>query len=214
MKIYGAALSPFVRKLMIYCAEAQLAYEQTPTFPAGPDGQNPEFLAVSPLGKIPAINDDGFCLADSSAILHYLDAKYAKGLIPSDPQARGQAVFFDEIADTVLGPIAGALFFNRVVAPKFMGREGDLAAADLAEKETLPALLTKLEKMIPVSGGFLVGGAFSIADISLASAFVNVKHGGVVVDAADFPRLAAWLASIWARPSFAAQLAMEAKIMQ
>lgn len=213
MKIYGAPLSPFVRKLMIYCAEAGLTYDHVPTFPMGPDGQNPEFLAASPLGKIPALEDDGFHLADSSAIFHYLDAKHNSGFLPAEPQARGKAVFFDEIADTALVAIGGTIFFNRVVAPKFMGRDGDLAAADVAEKETLPPLLAKLEALMPAGGEFLVGDALTIADISMASVFVNLKHGGVEVDSVSYPRLAAWLSGIWARPSFVGQLAMEGKIL-
>lgn len=213
MKIYGAAVSPFVRKLMVYCAETGLAYDYTPTFPLGPDGQDPEFLKASPLGKIPAIEDDGFTLADSSAIVHYLEAKHGFGLLPVGAQDRGTAVFFDEVADTSLTAVVGTIFFNRVVAPKFMGRDGDLAAADVAEKETLPPLLAKLEKLMPAQGGFLVGDKFTLADISMASVFVNLKYGGVSVDGAAYPRLAAWLAGIWARPSFAAQMAMEAKAM-
>lgn len=213
MKIFGAPLSPFVRKLMIYCAERGLAFDHQPTFPLGPDGQDPEFLAASPLGKIPAMDDDGFQLADSSAIIHYLEVKHGAALLPQDAQARGQAVFFDEVADTALIAVAGTVFFNRVVAPKFMGRDGDLAAADAAEKEALPALLTKLEKLMPAAGGFLVEGRFTLADISMASVFVNLKHAGVMVDAAAYPRLAAWLSGIWARPSFAGQIAAEEKVL-
>lgn len=213
MKIYGAPVSPFVRKLMIYCAEAGVAYDLTPTFPLGPDGQDPGFLAASPIGKIPAIEDDGFTLADSSAIVQYLEAKHGAGLIPAEAQARGRTVFFDEVADTALIAVIGTIFFNRIVAPKFMGRDGDLAAADVAEKETLPPLLAKLEKLMPTDGGFLVGDSLTLADISMASVFVNLKYGGVAVDAAAYPRLAAWLSGIWARPSFAAQMAMEAKAM-
>jgi glutathione S-transferase len=213
MKIYGAPLSPYVRKLMIYCAEAGLTYDHVPTFPMGPDGQNPEFVAASPFGKIPALEDDGFHLADSTAIVHYLEAKHNTGLLPKDAQAIGKAIFYDEIADTVMTAIGGTIFFNRIVAPKFMGRDGDLVAADVAEKETLPPMLAKLEAIMPSNGGYLVGDALTIADISLASVFVNLKHGGVDVDATAYPLLASWLGGIWTRPSFAGQLAMEAKIL-
>ncbi|MFC4291489.1 glutathione S-transferase family protein [Sphingorhabdus arenilitoris] len=213
MKIFGAPLSPFVRKVMIYCAERDIPYDHVPIFPMGPDGQNPEFLAASPLGKIPAIEDDGFTLADSSAIIHYLEAKHGQALLPEDAQARGQAIFFDEIADTAIAAVTGPIFFNRVVAPKFMGREGDMAAADVAEKETLPPILAKLEKLMPDDSAYLVGGALSVADISLASVFINFKHGGVTVDSDHYPKLSAWLLAIWDRPSFQRQMALEARIL-
>lgn len=208
MKIYGAPLSPFVRKVIIYCVERQIDFDLIPIFPMGPDAAKPEFVAASPMGKIPAMDDDGFALADSSAIIHYLEAKHGAALLPEDAQARGTAVFFDEIADTVLVQAAGALFFNRVVAPKFMGQEGDQAAADLAEKETIPAALSKLEPLVP-DAQYLVGDSLSLADIALASVFVNARHGGVEVDAARYPRTAKWLSGIWELPSFVAQLEAE-----
>ena len=212
MKIFGAALSPFVRKVMVYCAEREIAFDHAPIFPMGPDAENPEFKAASPMAKIPAMEDEGYTLVDSSAIIHYLEAKHGSALIPDDAKARGTAIYFDEIADTVFAGAIGAVFFNRVVAPKFMGREGDTVAANLAENETIPALLEKLEAQIPQDGDFLVGDALTIADISMAGGFVNMKHGGILVDEAKFPRTANWLAGIWARPSFAAQIAMEEKI--
>ena len=74
------------------------------------------------------------------------------------------------------------MFFNRVVAPRFLGREGDLAAADKAERETLPPLLDYLEGVIPDSG-FLVGDALTLADLAVASPFANLAHCGVTIDA-------------------------------
>ena len=99
MKMYGALLSPFVRKVAVVLAEKGVVY---PPARGGPGNTDPEFLAVSPFAKIPAIDDEGFCLADSSAIVHYLEAKYpAPALIPSEPQALGRAVWFDEFGDTI-----------------------------------------------------------------------------------------------------------------
>ena len=72
MKIYGFPLSPFVRKVMLVAHEKNLENEIVPANPMQPDE---EFLACSPYRKIPAIDDGGFKLADSSAIVHYLEAK-------------------------------------------------------------------------------------------------------------------------------------------
>ncbi|MEE9432774.1 MAG: glutathione S-transferase family protein [Sphingorhabdus sp.] len=213
MKIFGASLSPFVRKLMVYCAERGIEYDHTPTFPMGPDGADPDFVAASPMGKIPAMNDDGFTLADSSAIIHYLEVKHGAALLPEEAKARGKAVFYDEVGDTVIPAVMGPIFINRVVMPKFMGKDGDSAAADKAEKEDMPPLLAKLEAMMPEAGGFLVEGRLTLADIAVASPFVNLKHAGVAPDAAQHPRLAKWLAGIWSLPSFSAQIASEEKFL-
>src|SRR3546814_19622085 len=82
---------------------------------------DPGFRAASPLGKMPAMDDVGFLLADSSAIIHYLEAKYPEpALIPADPQERGRVIWWDEFGDTVFAACGGKMFFNRIVAPRFL----------------------------------------------------------------------------------------------
>jgi len=206
MILYGSTMSPFVRKVAAFAAEKGLALELRPTALLDPD---PAFVAASPFRKMPALDDDGYTLADSSAICHYMEAKHPDpALIPADAQARGQVIWFDEFADTILFACGGTMFFNRVVAPRFLGREGDLAAADKAERETLPPLLDYLEGVVPESG-FLVGEALTLADLAVASPFANLAHCGVVVDAGRHPKLAHYTARILARPSFAGSIARE-----
>ncbi|APG62186.1 glutathione S-transferase [Sphingorhabdus lutea] len=209
MIIFGAPLSPFVRKVMIYCVERKIDFELRPV---NLGSQDPEFLAASPLRKMPAIQDGDYCLADSSAIVHYLEGKYGAALIPNDAQLRGKAIWFDEVADTVFAATLGKIFFNRVVAPKFMGREGDMAAADDAEKNDLPPLLAWAESEVP-DEGYLLGKDFTLADISLAGVFINLSHGGVELDAATYPKITSWLKRVLARDSFAAQVAREKKML-
>ncbi len=213
MKIFGATLSPYVRKLMIYCAERELEYDHVPIIPMGPDGADPDFVAASPMGKIPAMDDEGYRLADSSAIIHYLEAKHGAALLPDEPKALGTAIFFEELGDTVIPAVMGPMFINRIIMPKFMGMDGDLAAADKAEKEDLPPLLDKLEALMPEDGGFLVEDRLTIADIALASPFVNLKHAGYELDAASHPKLTKWYSAIVGRDSYAAHIAAETKLI-
>lgn len=210
MIIYGSLVSPFVRKLLAYLGEKGLDFELKGVGIGDPD---PGFQAASPLGKMPAMNDDGFMLADSSAIIQYLEAKHpSPELIPADPQQRGKAIWWEEFGDTVFAACSGKMFFNRIVAPKFLGREGDLAAAALAESEELPKLLAYLESAIPASG-FLVGDRITLADLAVASPLMNFKHCGAGVDAATHPKVAAWSAAILARPSFAPWVEKEERMM-
>mgnify|MGYP003393354493 CR=1 FL=1 len=210
MIIYGSVVSPFVRKLLAYLGEKGIAFEMKGVGIADPD---PGFRAASPLAKMPAMDDDGFMLADSSAIIHYLEAKHPEpALIPADPQERGRVVWWDEFGDTVFAACSGKMFFNRIVAPKFLGREGDLAAAAQAESEELPKLLDYLESAIPASG-FLVGDRFTLADLAVASPLMNLRHCGWRIDAAAHPRIAAWSEAILSRPSMAPWIEKEERMI-
>ncbi len=209
MIVHGSTLSPFVRKVMVFAAEKGLVAENK-IAPPGP--KTPEFLAMSPFGKIPAFEDGDYTLCDSSAIVHYLEVKHPEhALIPTEARARGRAIWFDEYADTIMFAAAGPIFFNRVVA-RLMGMAGDLAAADKAEAEALPPVLDYLESVIPPSG-FLVEDRMTLADIAVASPFANFAHAAVKIDPARFPKVTGYAAAMLARPSFAALVAKESAFL-
>ncbi len=200
MIIYGSSLSPFVRKALAFAAEKGVAVESAP---GGMGGGSPAFKAASPFGKIPALEDGDFTLADSSAIVAYLEAlKSEPNLIPVDAKARAKAIWFDEYADTILVGAVGPMFFNRLVMPRFMGKPGDEAAAAHAETNLLPAAVAYLETVIPDSG-FLLEDRLTLADIAVASPFVNLMHVGWTLDPVAHPKASAYVAAILERPSFA-----------
>lgn len=204
MIVYGSSISPFVRKVLVFAAEKGIEVESRPV---GLGSEDPEFLAASPFRKIPALRDGDFTIADSTAIVTYLEAiKPEPALIPADPRDRARAIWWDEFADTVLFACGRTMFFNRLVAPRFLKRDGDLAAADKAEREELPPLLDYLESVAP-EGGYLVGGGLTLADVAVASPFVNFRH--IDVGIGDRPKLKAYLEHILARPSFKALVERE-----
>ena len=212
MIVYGSTLSPFVRKVLVVAAEKGLEVETRASRPGEPPPEG--FEEASPFRKIPALRDGDFTLADSTAIAVYLDAKHPEPrLIPEEPQARGRVMWFDEFSDTISQPSKLKIFFNRVVAP-MIGRPADEAAAQKAEAEELPRIYAYLERVAPPAGSFLVGDRLSLADISVASPFVNLQHAGSPLDAAAYPRLAAWVEPILARPSFAALVARDAAFLE
>ena len=209
MIIYGSPLSPFVRKTLAYIAEKGLKVDLKPV---GLGSQDPEFRQASPFGKIPGFRDGDFAISDSTAIIAYLEAKFPEpALIPADPASRARVVWYEEFADTILVAAGGKIFFNRIVSPRFLGRPGDEALAAQGETEMGP-LLDYLEGVIPESG-FLVGDRLTLADIAVASPFVNLSHCGIEVSAQTHPKLAAYLAGILARPSFAPMVAQERKML-
>jgi len=210
MKLFGSSLSPYVRKVMIYAAEKGLDIEVKQVALGQPD---PEFRATSPFGKIPGFQDGDFRISDSTAIITYLEAKHpVPSLTPVSPEDKARAVWFEEFADTIFVSVGGKIFFNRIVAG-LMGREGDLAAADKAAAEELPPVYDYLETVVPQGDGFLVGDRLSIADIAVASVFVNMTHTGTLPDGARHPKLSAWAQDWMARPSVASILAREQAIL-
>ncbi len=210
MIIHGSSISPFVRKVLVFAAEKGLAFESKPT---GMGPKSDEFMAISPFGKIPAFEDGDYKLCDSSAIVHYLDTAYpATPLIPANAKDRGRAIWFDEYADTIMFAAFAPVFWNRALAPR-LKLPVDEAAAAKAETELVPPVLAYLESVAPGAGGFLIGDTLSLADIAVCGVLVNAGYGGMTIDAAAYPRAAAYASTILARPSFAALIAADKKMM-
>ena len=198
--LYGSSLSPFVRKVLAFAAEKDIEVDLQPT---GCPDRSAEFCEASPFNKMPAMRDGNYCLPDSTAIVHYLEAKHPEpALIPRDPELLGRTIWFEEFADTIMVACGAKMFFNRIVAPKFLGREGDLAAADAAECDELPPILDYLERVAPEGDGYLVGDRLTLADIAVASPFANFRHMGTKLDAKRYPRTIAYANRILDRPSF------------
>jgi len=208
MKLYGFPLSPFVRKVLVVTQEKGLDVQVVPMNPMQP---SEEFRAASPYCKIPAIDDDGFRLADSTAIGVYLDAKHPEpALLPADPQARAKAVWFDEVADTVVMAAGGPMVFNRFVKPRFLGQDCDEEAARAAE-EAVTGRLGYLDSAVGEDGW--LDGAFSLGDIAIASVFRTFEYTGWRLDDAAFPKLAAWYARVRERAAWKAAAEIENDVM-
>ena len=174
MIFYGSSLSPFVRKVLAFAARKALRSScSRPAFQT----TRPSFSRPARSSKMPALRDGDYTLADSSAIIHYIEARHPEpALIPADAKLRGKTIWFEEFADTLLFSCGAKIFFNRIVAPRFMGRPGDLEAAEQAELNELPPILDYLEKVVPGDGGYLVGDGLTLADIAVASPFANFRH--------------------------------------
>jgi glutathione S-transferase len=210
MIVYGSSMSPFVRKVLAFAAEKGLEVEHKPL---GLGSDDPDFLEASPFRKIPGFRDGDFAISDSSAIVHYLEAKHPEpALIPAEARARARAIWFEEFADTILMGCGAKMFFNRVVAPRFLGRPGDLEAADKAERDELPPILDYLERTIPESG-FLVEDRLTLADLAVAAPFANFGH--MKLDwSGGYPRTKGYVDAILARPSYAPWIERERAFLE
>jgi len=210
--LYGSSMSPYVRKVIAYAGEKGIDLDVQPV---GIGDANPDFRKASPFGKMPGFTDGDYCLADSSAIIHYLEAKHPEPeMIPTDPRLRGRCIWFEEFADTILSGCGAKMFFNRIVAPVFLKRPGDLAAADAAERDELPKVLDYIESIAPEDGGYLVGDSLTLADVAVAGPFANLQHLNVELDGERYPKTVAFTRRILSRPSFAPWIAREAAFLE
>lgn len=203
--VYGANMSPFVRKVRVVLAEKGVDYTLEPVNPfAAP----PEFLQISPLKRIPVLRDtdrpEPNTLPDSSIICDYIEHKYPDPpLYPADPFMHAQALWFEEYADTSVAETIGrGLFFERIVK-KMLHQQPDEAICSSTLTKKIPPMFDYLDRAIG-DGDYLVGGAFSIADIAVGTMLVNFEHAGETPDAGRWPKLAAFRARVHERPSFKA----------
>jgi glutathione S-transferase len=212
MIVYGASMSPFVRKVLAFAAEKGVAVENKPLSFGDPD---PDFRAASPFGKIPAMRDGDFAISDSSAIVAYLDALHPEpNLIPTSPEGRARTIWWEEFADTMLMDCGRKMFFHRVVSPMFLKRPGNAEVADKAERDELPPLLDHLERHVTDSG-FLVEDRITLADLAVASPFANLlRHLDVAVDPERYPRTLRYVAGILERPSLKTWVDKEARFFE
>ncbi len=211
LTIYGSTPSPFVKKVLMAVHEKGMEWELKP---GGMGRGDAIFEAASPFRKMPAMADGDYLLSDSSAIIHYLDAKQPDpSLIPAEPRARGRAIWWDEFADTILMTAGAAMFFNLVVAPKFLGREGNPAAAETARIETIPPILEYIERELPDSG-WLVEDRLTIADIAVTAPLVNLFHVGVHPDPETQPKLTAYREKMFAHGAMPELIAMDERIFE
>jgi glutathione S-transferase len=212
--LYGAPLSPFVRKVRVVLAEKGLEYKHDPVSPFAPPDY---FLEISPLKRIPVLRDDSegpnATIADSSAICGYLEKKYpSPAPYPSKPFDYGRALWIEEYADSEFVATMGAGIFRAVVINKLMKREPDLTLANDTWETKAPRFLDYFEKELEGRSHF-VGDRLTVADIAVASPFVNAAHAGFAPDPAKYPVLTKFLKAVHARPGFAASIAEERKFL-
>jgi glutathione S-transferase len=199
-KLLGAFGSPFVRKAYVALTEKGIPFEHEQVIPFG---VSPEYRKISPLGKIPAFQDGDRTLADSSVIIAYLERTHPQpALYPTDAYEYARALWFEEFGDGGLAPVLGAkVFFPKVIGPRFFKQEPNLAEIQKVIDTEIPPLFDYLEGELG-NNDYLVGNKFSIADIGVATIFVNYAFAGYGVDAKRWPKLAAYVNRVLSRPSF------------
>lgn len=208
--LYGASLSPFVRKVRVCLLEKQLNYSMELILPRN----QPEwFYGISPLGRIPALRDGDFDICDSAVICAYLEDKYPEtlSLLGGTAEEVARIRWFEKYGDYEIAPLATfAVFFNRALA-KSMG----LACDEAAVQKALKSLVTHFDYLEQelADNEYFVGNRFTLADIAIVTHWVNFSYGQEKIDAQKWPKLAAHQTRILARDSMQQLLIDEAKML-
>ncbi|MBW2496728.1 MAG: glutathione S-transferase family protein [Deltaproteobacteria bacterium] len=199
LTILGSPISPFVRKVQILLIEKQIDFEIEPVNPFSPPE---DFRETSPLGKIPALRHDGRVVNDSSVICRYLERLHpSPAFYPDDPYECARAEWIEEYVDGGFFPVAGPRVFGNLVLRPMMGGEADEEGAAKCVEEDLPEYFGYLDSQLGESDYF-VGDRFSIADLTVAAVFVNLRLAGVRPERERWPKLNSFLSRIHSRPSF------------
>jgi glutathione S-transferase len=201
LTFYCGSGSPFAWKVWLALEHKGVPYElRMLSFDKG-DTEAPEFRAVNPRGKVPAIVDQGFALWESGPIVEYLEEAYPQPpLLPADPQARATVRRIAAEADNYLGPLMSDL------ARATLFRKGPADAAALAE------IHQRLAEELPRYEAALSGDFFS-AELSLADFTVyprvrfirriDERQPGENWARHIPPRIAEWMGRIEALPYYA-----------
>lgn len=197
IKLYGFAGSPNVRKVSLLAAALDIPLTHVPLDISKRDFRSPDYLAKNPNGKVPTIDDDGFVLWESAAILRYLAAKRPeRGLVPSGLLEQAQVDQWLFWWTAHLEPALDRLVYERRVKP-FLGRPG-IDASIVAEAEAT------LERFLPILDGQLAGKEHILGKLSVVDFAVSPRLDGVLallqVDLSPYPYLTAWLERMQAKP--------------
>lgn len=188
-------------KISIALEEMGLPYEMKPVNIGAGQQFSPEFQAISPNGRMPAIVDpdgpDGQPLSifESGAILQYLGNKSGR-FYPADIRARAEVDqwLFWQVGG--LGPMAGQTHHFRQYAPAMIKDQRQLAYGVARYTNEVNRLYGVLDRRL--ADRDYVAGDYSIADMAIWPWILPALQGQTL---ADFPHLKAWLDRVGARPA-------------
>jgi glutathione S-transferase len=214
LTIYGVPFSVHTRKVIVSALHKGLAHTVVPVVPVAPGSLPPDWRQLSPTGKIPALQDGDFTLADSTAICAYLERRHpTPPIYPDGDRAFAQALWFEQYAGgTVFTTVVHPLFHELVVNPAIRKIPTDRARVDAVLTTALPEAFGYLDSM--AGDGFLVGGTATVADWAVASNLVNLQYIGIPLDRARFPRLAAHFERTISTPAMLQALRDEQPVVQ
>jgi glutathione S-transferase len=191
IKLYRHPLSGHSHRVELMLSLLGLASERIEIDLMQGEHRRSGFLALNPFGQVPVIDDDGFVLGDSNAILVYLAKRY--GAAHWLPETPAEAAIVQRWLGVAAGPIASGPATARLIT--VFGARYDAGAVI----ERSHALLRILDAEL-ASHAFLVGEAPTIADVAGYTYIAHAPEGNVSLE--PYPNVRAWLERIERLPRF------------
>lgn len=201
LKIHGHPHSINVRKVLWLCAELDIAYEREDW---GGYGQfrsldEPAFRALTPVGMIPVIDDDGVVVWESNTILRYLAAKAGRNdLLPADAAGRARIESWmdwqvSDFNNSWRSCFQGLVRHNTAISP-------DAIAASLQQFNAMVGLV---EAQLARTGGHIAGAGFTLADIPIGLS-IHRWYSVPMDQRPSYPQVAAYYDRLSQRPGYRA----------
>ncbi len=198
IKLYHAPQSTNSRKVRIALIEKGLEFERVPIDLAKKEQKTPEYLKIHPFGQVPALDDEGFIVYDSTIINEYLEDEYPyPPLMPKDSDGRARARLMEDLRDNHFNIAFIRIFRELRGKPE---NERDPKAIDAA-KADIAACFERLDREL--QGKDYLAGDFSLADIAFMANLDLLEKFDIQVEPKN-KNVVAWIARLKARPSFAA----------
>ncbi len=187
LTIYGSDLSSPANKVRFVANYLGLKYEYKKIDLGAGEQRKPEILKLNPVGKVPFIDDDGFVLAESGAIIKYLADKVGSSLYPKGLKERA---LVDQEIDFVTLHVNAALqkiVYNRVFAPR---------RKIAVDERSLEEGLNFLGRFLPIvearlaKSAYLAGNTLTLADMTLLSGLDPAEVAGI--DLSPYPAIRTW----------------------
>ena len=197
IKLYTFPPSTNSRKVRIALIEKGLEFERINIDLTKREQKTPEYLKIHPFGQIPALDDEGFILYDSTIINEYLEDEYPyPSLMPKDSEGRARARLMEDFRDTHFNP-SFVHIIHEIRKP-----EGERDAQRLENaKAEIAKCFDRIEKEL--EGREYLAGSFSLGDIAFMPNIDLLDRFAISVDS-KYDKTTAWIARLKARPSFAA----------
>ena len=161
LKLHYNPLSTFSRRVLIAFAEKQVPHELVVVDMAARRHREQPYLSLNPYGRVPTLEEDGFVLFESTAILNYLEAtRPSPPLIPADARGRALVDMHMKLCDLQLTRYAGTIIFPK----RFLPRERWNTSAMAEAKAEIEKHLLILDKHLD-GKTYLVAEQFSLAEV-------------------------------------------------
>ena len=200
LKVYGHPMSTCTRKVLTTLAEKGQEFEFVLVDITKGEQKAPHYLARHPFGVVPVLEDDGFTMYESRAIIRYLDTRL-KGprLTPGDAPSLGRMEQWISIEQSYFSPPTMSIIMETFFKP-MRGGKPDMDKVGKAREQSAKAL--DVADRALMSQGYLAGDSFSLADISwlpYLQYLSTTPHGTLITER---PHVKSWWQRISTRPSW------------